>query len=366
MVPGVRIDHVEGFAYRVPTDYPEADGTLSWTDTTLVLARVAAGGTVGVGYSYADRAAAALIDGVLAAQLAGCDALDVPGCAVRMARALRNLGRGGLGGMALSAVDTALWDLKARLLDLPLCDLLGRVRQDDVPAYGSGGFTSYDEARLARQLAGWVAAGLCAVKMKVGSDPDHDPGRVRAARGAIGPGAALYVDANGAYERKQALAMAERFADEADVTWFEEPVSSDDLAGLRLIRDRAPPGMAVAAGEYGDSPVYFRRMLESGAVDVIQADATRCGGVSGFLKAAALAEAFGVALSAHTAPALHGAIGPAVAPLRNIEFFHDHVRLERLAFDGGAALRAGGLAADRSRPGLGLEVKWTDIETYRV
>jgi len=164
-------------------------------------------------------------------------------------------------------------DLKARLLDLPLITLLGAVRAN-VPVYGSGGFTSYSMAQLQEQLGGWVADGISRVKMKIGRQPASDLDRVRAAREAIGPGAELFVDANGAYTRKQALATACAFT-EFDVSWFEEPVSSDDLDGLRLLRDRAPAGMEIAAGEYGYDLFYFRRMLEAGAVDVLQADATR-------------------------------------------------------------------------------------------
>src|SRR5205085_10704766 len=130
-----------------------------------------------------------------------------------------------------------------------------------------------------------------------------------------------FVDANGAYGRKQALAFAAAFA-EQNVTWFEEPVSSDDLAGLRLVRDRAPAGMDMAAGEYGYDLYYFRRMLEAGAVDVLQADATRCAGITGFLQLAPLCQARGFALSAHCAPSLHVHPCCAVLPLRHLEYFH--------------------------------------------
>lgn len=205
--------------------------------------------------------------------------------------------------MAISAVDNALWDLKAKLLGVPLVRLLGRVRES-VPAYGSGGFTSCDAARLRSQLGGWAREGFAMVKMKVGRNPDDDAARVREARSAIGDAAQLFVDANGAYARKQALVLAAAFAD-CGVGWFEEPVSSDDLAGLHLLRDRTPAGMDIAAGEYGYDSCYFRRMLEAGAVDVLQADATRCGGITGYLRAAALCEAFNVPLSAHGAPGLH-------------------------------------------------------------
>ena len=111
-------------------------------------------------------------------------------------------------------------------------------------------------------------------------------------------------------------------------------MSSDDLDGLRLLRDRAPAGMEIAAGEYGYDPFYFRRMLEAGAVDVLQADATRCGGITGFLKAAAIADASHMPLSAHTAPALHLHVCCAAPRLRHLEWFHDHVRIEQVLFDG--------------------------------
>jgi L-alanine-DL-glutamate epimerase-like enolase superfamily enzyme len=264
--------------------------------------------------------------------------------------------------MAISAVDSALWDLKARLLELPLATLLGAVR-DSVPVYGSGGFTSYSIERLQAQLAGWVQDGIPRVKMKIGRRPGEDLARVRAAWEAIGSNAGLFVDANGAYSRKEALEFAERFA-ACGVGWFEEPVSSDDLEGLRLIRDRAPAGMDIAAGEYGYEPVYFRRMLEAGAVDVQQADATRCGGITGWLAVAALCEAHGIELSAHCAPQLHAHAGCAVGPLRHLEYFHDHARLEQLLFDGALTPVGGALRPDPERPGLGIELRTADAERF--
>jgi L-alanine-DL-glutamate epimerase-like enolase superfamily enzyme len=252
--------------------------------------------------------------------------------------------------------------LKARLLGLPLVSLLGPVR-DAAPVYGSGGFTSYSIERLRDQLGGWVAAGIPRVKMKIGRHPPDDVGRVRAARDAIGPEAEFFVDANGAYGRKQALAQAERFA-ELGVSWFEEPVSSDDLDGLRLLRDRGPAGMDIAAGEYGYDLPYFRRMLEAGAVDVLQVDATRAAGITGFIAAADLADAFHVPLSAHTAPSIHAHVCCAVPPARHVEYFHDHVRIEEMLFDGVLKPVNGVLYPDPSRPGLGLELKKSDAVKY--
>jgi len=307
----------------VPTDFPESDGTLQWNSTTLVLVHGHGGNKVGLGYTYADRATAILIRDTLSKTVEGQNAMAPAASWNAMVARTRNLGRPGIVSMAISAVDIALWDLKARLLDVPLLALLGTVRKS-VPVYGSGGFTSYSEKQLQNQLAGWVEQGIARVKMKIGRDANADVGRARSARAAIGADTELFVDANGAYSRKQGLEQAEKFA-QFDVSWFEEPVSSDDLSGLRLLRDRAPAGMEIAAGEYGYESGYFRRMLAAGAVDVLQADATRCGGITGFLQAAALCEAHHVPLSAHTAPAIHSHLGCAATPLRHLEYFHDHV-----------------------------------------
>lgn len=360
----VELREVRAHAYRIPTDFPEADGTILWDATTMVLVELEAGDQQGVGYTYAHAAAVELIRRTLAPEVLGQDALDVPACWLAMIRACRNLGRPGLASMAIAAVDVALWDLKAKLLGLPLFRLLGAVRSS-VPLYGSGGFTSYPLDRLMAQLGDWASQGFQAVKMKVGTDPPGDPGRVQAAREAIGADCELFVDANGAYTRKQALSLAEAFA-EQHVSWFEEPVSSDDLEGLRLIRDRAPAGMAIAAGEYGFDPPYFRRMLEAGAVDVLQADATRCAGITGFLKASALCEAAMLPLSSHTAPSLHVHLGCALAPVVNLEYFHDHARIEHMLFEGAPTPCEGRLAPDPSRPGLGLTLRAADAARYAL
>ncbi len=346
----------------MPTDAPESDGTFSWDSTTIVIAEVSAAGEIGLGYTYADAAAASFVR-TLSSAIVGFDALDIPACWTALTIALRNSGRSGIASAALSAIDAALWDLKGRITNLSVVSLLGSAR-DRVPAYGSGGFTSYSLEQLQEQLGGWVADGLSRVKMKVGRSATDDVARVNAAREAIGPVAELFVDANGAYTRKQALAQAERFADKG-VTWFEEPVSSDDLEGLALIVDRAPAGMAIAAGEYGYDTYYFRRMLEARAVDVLQADATRCGGITGFLKAAALSEAWNVPISAHTAPSLHVQVCSAVPHAAHIEYFHDHARIEDRFLDGAARPHHGFLTVDRNRPGLGLAFKRADAESFR-
>jgi L-alanine-DL-glutamate epimerase-like enolase superfamily enzyme len=359
------ITAVRARAYTIPTDAPEADGSFRWTSTTLVLVEVDAGGATGLGYTYADASAAALVRDALADALLRQDPWPGGELWLRMQQRVRNLGREGLAASAISAVDCALWDLKARLLGVPLVRLLGAVR-GRVPIYGSGGFTSYDEERLREQLAGWVHRDGCRwVKMKVGTAPTEDPRRVRGARDAIGAHAGLFVDANGALDARQALRCAEAFARE-EVAWFEEPVSSDDLAGLRLLRARGPAGMEIAAGEYVYTLDDARRLLEAGAVDVLQADVSRCGGITGFLRIAALAQAFHVPLSGHCAPALHLHAALAAPGLRHLEWFHDHVRIEAMLFDGAPRPEAGAIAADLASPGCGLVFRRRDAERYAV
>jgi L-alanine-DL-glutamate epimerase-like enolase superfamily enzyme len=340
-----RIDTVSASAYTVPTDKPESDGTMTWTSTTIVVVEVRAGGRSGLGYTYAPPAAAVLVNQELAGAVEGQSAVDTGRLWSRMVHGVRNIGRPGMASQAISAVDIALWDLKARLLDVPVATLTPSFHQE-VPIYGSGGFTSYTRAELQEQLGGWVARGIPRVKMKVGRDPGQDLSRVTAARAVIGE-AELYVDANGAWTRKQALGHAHRFAD-LGVAWLEEPVSPDDLEGLRLIRDQGPAGMDVAAGEYGYDLPYFHRMLDAGAVDCLQADVTRCGGITAFLGVAALCDARGLDLSAHTAPSVSA-----------------HV-LERMLFDGVLDPDQRALRPDPSRPGLGLKLKSADAQSFRV
>lgn len=361
---GVPLERIEATAYSVPTEQPEADGTMEWDHTTLVVAEVHAGGETGLGYTYSDACIVRLIGGVLAKAVQRHDAMDPPTAWRAMQRAVRNIGREGLAATAIAAVDTAIWDLKAKLLHVPLALLFGRMREA-VPIYGSGGFTSYSDERLADQLSGFVQRDGCHwVKMKIGSEPERDPARVRAAKRAIGE-AALFVDANGAYHAKQALALAGDFAG-SGVAWFEEPVSSDDLDGLRLVRRHAPPGLAIAAGEYGYTIDTLHRLLDADAVDVLQADVTRCAGFTGWLQVAALCEAHHIDLSGHCAPALHLHAACAAPRLRHLEWFHDHVRIEHMLFDGAPLPRDGMIRPDLSRPGIGLSLKRQDAARYRA
>jgi L-alanine-DL-glutamate epimerase-like enolase superfamily enzyme len=358
----VAVERLDVMACTIPTDAPEADGTLSWEETTIVIVEAYGGGSSGLGWTYAEPAVAAIVRDKIAAVVVGRDVMDVPAASAAMTGALRNAVTTGLSAYAVAAVDVALWDLKARLLDVSVAMLLGR-RRSGIPAYGSGGFTSYSDADLREQLAGWADQGFTRVKMKVGSDPDSDPHRVRVARDAVGPDVELMVDGNGAWAPAAAIAIAAEFAQQG-VAWFEEPVTSDDLTGLRRMRDRAPPGMAVAAGEYVTDAYGFRRLLEAEAVDVLQGDATRCGGISGLLRADALCQAYATPFSAHCSPALHTPICTAMQNAIHLEYFHDHARIEQMLFDGVLVPKNGMLYPDVTAPGLGLELKRADAERY--
>ncbi|EME52483.1 enolase C-terminal domain-like protein [Amycolatopsis decaplanina] len=361
------IESLRATAYRLPTPGPQGDGTLEWNATTIVFVQATAEGATGSGWTYCAAAAVDVVSEVLAEVVTGRSALEVPGAWLAMQRRIRNLGRPGLVSCALSAVDIALWDLAAELAGLPLSRLLGKVH-DSAPVYGSGGFTTYDDSRLRSQLEEWVGGqGIPRVKIKIGESwgtaVRRDLARVRLAREVIGPSTELYVDANGAYQAAQAIRVGQRLA-ESDVRWFEEPVSSDDLAGLRRVRQGVLPD--VAAGEYGYDLPYFGRMVAAEAVDCLQIDVTRCGGYTEWARAAAVASTANLQVSAHCAPNLSVHAAVCTPNLRHIEWFVDHDRLERLFFAGTVSPDGGQARPDLSVSGHGLVLLPEEADRYRV
>lgn len=346
------VERIGARAYRVPTAEPEADGTLAWDATTLVVVHVEGGGVTGLGWTYADAACVPLIEGKLAPVVTGRPLPDVPAAWTAMQREIRNLGRPGLVSCALSAVDIALWDAAARWLDVPVSRLLGRVRES-ADVYGSGGFTTLSGDELAAQLSRWVhEQGIPRAKIKIGESwgtgTGRDLERVAFAREVLGE-AELYVDANGAYTVGQAGRLLAPLR-EAGVTWFEEPVSSDDLAGLAHLR--TPGGPDIAAGEYGYDLPAFARLLP--VVDCLQVDVTRCGGYTEWRRAAALAAAANRDVSAHCAPNLSAHAAVATPNFRHIEWFADHERIEQLLFDGCLDPAGGSVTPSMAAPGHGL------------
>jgi L-alanine-DL-glutamate epimerase-like enolase superfamily enzyme len=351
-------------AYKIPTATPEADGTIEWDSTTLVLVEINAADKIGVGYTYANEAAAIVVEKSLKKIIINANALDIPLLNAKMIASIRNDGQTGIAMMAVSAVDNALWDLKAKLFNAPLCNLLGKAK-DSMLVYGSGGFTSYNKKQLQQQLNGWVDEGIEHVKIKIGTHPEKDVERVKEARDAIGKNAKLFVDANGAYTIKQSIEKSFQFR-EYNISWFEEPVTSDNLEGLQFIREHVQPEVNIAAGEYGYNLSYFYHMLKANAVDVLQADATRCGGITNFLKAASLAEVQQIPFSSHCAPALHLHAAISINNFYIAEYFYDHARIENMFFDGVTQSRNGCIYPDVSRPGIGLEFKYKDAEKHKI
>ncbi len=351
-------------AYTIPTSSPEADGTIEWNSTTLILVEVTAADKKGIGYTYANEATAIVIDKVLKKIVISANALDISFINKKMTDAIRNDGQTGIAMMAVSAVDNALWDLKAKLFDIPLCNLLGKAK-DSMLIYGSGGFTSYNKKQLQQQLSSWINEGIQHIKIKIGTHPEKDVERVKEARDAIGKNASLFVDANGAYTIKQSIEKSYQFA-AYNINWFEEPVTSDNLEGLQFIREHVQPDVHIAAGEYGYNLPYFYHMLKANAVDILQADATRCGGITNFIKAAALAEAQQILFSSHCAPALHLHAALSLNNFYIAEYFYDHARIENMLFDGVLQSCNGYIHPDLSQPGMGLEFKHKDAAKYKI
>jgi L-alanine-DL-glutamate epimerase-like enolase superfamily enzyme len=352
------VERLETCCFTIPTDQAESDGTLEWASTTILVVGAVGGGRRGLGWTYAPEAAESVVNELLAPRVVGQSLDDLGRLWLELGAAIRNAGRPGIAFCALSSVDLALWDLRARLLDVPLVTLLPAAH-NRVPVYGSGGFCSYTDERLAEQLGGWVEQGCAGVKMKLGREPERDPHRLSVARDAIGD-AELMVDANGAFGVKEAIRWANRYVEEWDVRWFEEPVSSADVDGLRRVRGHSL--LEVAAGEYAYVLADFRNLLES--VDCLQADVTRCGGISGLLRVNGLASAHGLDVSGHCAPQLSAHALCGVDRLRHLEYFHDHVRIESMLFDGVLPPVDGALVPDRSRAGNGLELKRADAQRW--
>lgn len=360
----IPVEKIAVSAYSIPTDFTESDGTIEWDSTTLVVVEIAAANKTGIGYTYADLSSAFFIEQTLKKHIISRNALQNQFITQQLIHHIRNNGNCGIAAMAVSAVDTALWDLKAKIYNVPLCTLLGKVK-DAMLLYGSGGFTSYSDKQTAQQFENWAAEGITHFKMKVGRDPDKDVHRVKDARKEIGDNAKLFVDANGAYSVKQALYQSQQFS-AYNISWFEEPVTSDNLAGLKYIRKHVEPLVNIAAGEYGYNLVYFQQMINAEAVDVLQADATRCGGITTFLRAGSLTDSHQMPFSSHCAPSMHLHAALALPTFYIAEYFHDHVRIEKMLFDGFTTPKNGCLKPDLSKPGIGLDFKYKDAEKYKI
>lgn len=306
-ITGVRCEY-----YAWPRQTPIRNGTHTWTEVKRCVVHLDTDeGVTGIGIGGASPGEIAILD-VLANSLIGFDA-DLVGLFWKRFEDPKVFGRRGHEHYALSSIDCALWDLKAKLAHMPLYKLLGGVT-DRIPFYIAGGYYGSDKtiADLQREMVSYVELGARAVKMKVGgASMNDDVRRVRAVRQALGDDIALMLDANGAYRAHEAIQFGERVAD-LDIAWFEEPVRPDDYQGYARIGGKL--SIPIAAGEQEYGLAGFRDLLATDGVSILQPDARWTGGVSEFLRISALADAHGRLISSHGDQQIHA---PLMAVVRN-------------------------------------------------
>lgn len=357
---------VEGLTLRrisMPIDPPMISGGHHVASIDVNVVEVRAAGHTGFGYTFAfspeEADAVTPLLSYLAAPLVGTPVADVRAHCAQMWQRINFIGRAGAGVMALSAIDTALWDVHARRLGVPLCTLLGLPRAKH-RLYGAGGWLSLSDEELIAEAARFRDAGYTAYKMRAGSaEWRTDAKRVQLVRDTLGTQVRLMVDVNQAWDVPTAVRFANAVAD-ADLYWLEEPVDAEDFEGLAAVRRSAP--MAIAAGEtvYGVAP--FDAMVRAGSADVLQPDLMRAGGITGFLEIASLARAARLRLASHlfTEVSVHlvGLAGPS-AMVEYLPGWFDEL------FDG-APSTSTGYASAADRPGLGVALRPTTIERWEL
>ncbi|MBL8670805.1 MAG: mandelate racemase/muconate lactonizing enzyme family protein [Alphaproteobacteria bacterium] len=356
---------VETGHYRVPLPVALSDsthGTITHFEVVTVRVRDQAGAE-GVGWTYTvgagGGAVADLIGRHCAPLLLGQDADRIEALWQRLWWGLHYGGRGGQTSMAVSAIDIALWDLKARRLGVPLWRLLGG-HDPQVPAYAGGIDLDFPLDRLLEQTEANLAKGFRAIKMKVGRPRlADDLARVKALRARLGPDMPLMVDANMRWTADQAIRAARAFRDH-DVFWLEEPVIPDDVAGhARVLRDG---GLPVAAGENLHTLWEFQQLIAAGGVSFPEPDATNCGGVTVWMKVAHLAEAANLPVTSHGAHELHVHL---LAAVPNRSYLEAHgFGLDR--FIARPFKVVDGLATAPEDPGHGVAFDWAALETLRA
>jgi len=323
-------------------------------------------GPVGLGWTAGLRATRAVVMDTLRETLIGKDPFDTEGLWNEMFWRVRGFGRKGVAFQAISAVDIALWDLKAKALGLPLYKLLGACH-DSVPVYGSGGWTNYTEAELVREQMSYVEQGYPAIKMKIGKEfgqrEREDLARLAAVRRAAGDEITLYVDANNGYTAKQAIRVA-RGLEEREVAWFEEPVLADDVDGLAQVA-RAT-SIPVATGEHEYTKFGFKDLLARGGADIAQPDVGRVGGVTEWLKVAHLAHAFNLPVASHAFAPIHLHLAMATPNILVVEMLGTETASNRVFFTELPQPKNGRWAPFPDRPGLGVELRPAAVNKLAV
>jgi L-alanine-DL-glutamate epimerase-like enolase superfamily enzyme len=359
-IAAVQADH-----YRVPLPVALSDSTHGTMEAfELIAVRVRdADGIEGLGYTYTVGTGGGAIHDLIARDLApavaGADETRIEALWHKLWWQVHYVGRGGLAVHAISAIDTALWDLMARRRGLPLWRLLGGY-DPHVLAYAGGIDLQFPLDRLLRQTEDNLAKGVRAIKMKVGRHRlAEDIDRVKAMRELLGPEVALMVDANMRWSADQAICAARAFA-AYDVYWLEEPTIPDDVQGhARILREG---GLPLAAGENLHSLHEFQALIAAGGVSFPEPDLSNCGGVSVWMKVARLAEAANLPVTSHGVHDLHVHL---LAAVRNASYLEVHgFGLER--FMNEPLEIQGGKAVAPERPGHGVELDWAALESLRV
>jgi len=317
----------------------------------------------GLGFAYVlgggGRALKVIADDDLAPLVVGLDPLDMEQISAKVYWRLQSIGRFGLVSQAYSAVDLALWDLKGKVAGLPLYKLLGGAREFASVYASDTGWLWMTPEQIVAASRPYLDQGMMGLKIKVGADPEADAERVTAVREAVGEDVWLGVDANQRYDFGTALAMGHFFEEEMGIDWFEEPISCEDVEGHARLAERLE--VPIALGETLFSREEFRRYLDRGAADVLQPDVTRVGGLSAWLKVAALAELHHRPLAPHLLPevGVHLACGlPNVQTVEYMPWLYP-------AFMEPPAIVDGKIVPPQ-RPGLGLEIRPEAVEKYRV
>ena len=293
----MKITGIETFHLSSPLERPFG-WSQGWIDHRSVnLVKVSTDeGIVGWG----EGAGVDVIEGMLAPALIGQDPTNRIGLWQRMFHVLYNGNIAvGLGGSAISAVDTALWDITGKALGQPIWKLLGGKVRDRVAVYATGLYYTEGEfpTRLLDEARGYVEAGFMGMKTKVGGLPmDEDVKRVAALRDAIGPDVKLMVDANQAYNATSAIRIGRRL-EEYDILWFEEPVNAQDIDGYLQVKSALP--MAIAGGENLRTRYEFSQFLARRAYDIAQPDVVNVGGVTEMRNVAMTANTHGIQVNPH-------------------------------------------------------------------
>jgi L-alanine-DL-glutamate epimerase-like enolase superfamily enzyme len=361
----VKIKSVTLEEYRWPRPRPITNGKHTYTHVDFSMVRIATDeGVEGIGVGYGGPVARATI-ALLEPLLVGQDPVNVERL-WDMMWVPKLIGRRGLTTRAISAIDIGLWDIRGKLAAMPLHKLLGGFR-DRVPTYVAGGY--YEEGKGLRELAAEmeeaVAGGARAVKMKVGAVPQaEDAERVRAVRDAVGPGVKVMVDANCAYRHHEAIQFARRI-EPYDVTWFEEPVAPDDYDGHRKVARSTTIPIATGENEY--TRYGFRDLIRADAAAILNADAKVLGGVTEFMKVAALAQAHDLDIAPHGSQDVHVHLVAAIPNGMMLEFYAAHFDpMWGRVYRDTLRINPDGTVTAPSAPGLGLAPDAAFLAQYRV